>query len=89
MSPSSINVVTTMKNFVALDFLSHFNNCLKLPCNDDDDDYENDDDNYYVVDDSMITATISWILLMMKIDKCASGHRKLWVCAGSKLFDNF
>ena len=34
-----------MKNFVALDFLSHFNNCLKLPCNDDDDDYENDDDN--------------------------------------------
>ena len=45
MSPSSINVVTTMKNFVALDFLSHFNNRLKLPCNDDDDDNENDDDN--------------------------------------------
>ena len=35
-----------MKNFVALDFLSHFNNCLKRSCNDDDDDdYENDDDN--------------------------------------------
>ena len=45
MSPFSINVVTTMKNFVALDFLSHFNNCLKRSCNDnDDDDYENDDD---------------------------------------------
>ena len=45
MSPSSINVVTTMKNFVALGFLSHFNNCPKLPYNDDDDDYKNDDDN--------------------------------------------
>ena len=40
-------------------------------------------------DDSMITATITWILLMMKIDKCASGHRKPLVWAGSTFFDNF
>ena len=53
MSPSSINVVTTMKNFVALDFLSHFNNCLKHSCNDDDDPSDGKESYiaYHLVDD--------------------------------------
>ena len=45
MSPFLINVVTTMKNFVTINILSHFNNCLNDDDDADDDDYENDDDN--------------------------------------------
>ena len=45
-----------MKNFVAIDFLSHFNNCL----NDDDDDYENDNDNWF--QNCLIKAVITIVL---------------------------
>ena len=40
-------------------------------------------------DDSMITATITWILLMMKIDKCPFGKKKTLGMCRVKTFWQF